>query len=601
MLGIARPVPLSISPLLPAALRSRADLLDRALYRLLAPADLNRRFRRAQAASSGSQFAREFLKDLQIEVDVSPSDVARIPRAGSAIVVANHPYGFAEGLILSALFDSVRPDYRLVGNSVLQGVEPLLDHLILVNPFETPGAARQNCTPLREALIWLQCGGILIMFPAGEVSRKNWRDGSVSDPAWKTTAARLALRAGCPVIPIFFSGSNSVPFHLAAALHPALRTALIPREFHKLRRKTITLRVGRAITGGELNRHIDPLRATEFLCARTHFLANALGKPQCGPVVGKAPRPLARRSCGGSITKEIMSLPPERELAASDDFSVLLTTAQETPKVIAEVGRLREITFREAGEGTGNETDTDRFDAHYRHLLLWNKSAGTVAGAYRLALTSEVLRSFGPEGLYTNTLFRYDPRFFERIGPAVELGRSFICRDYQKSYSPLLLLWKGITRFVGRNPEAALLFGAVSISRAYREASRQLIAAYLLRSALHPAAGLVQPRKGRAIEPSDPWIARLANLAGGIQDVSAAVSDIESDAKEVPPLVRHYLGAGGRLLACAVDPSFSNCLDALMLADLRSAAPSMLQRYMGKPGAMAFLDWHARRRSLSMV
>jgi len=169
-------------------------------------------------------------------------------------------------------------------------------------------------------------------------------------------------------------------------------------------------------------------------------------------------------------------LPADCELIRNGEFTVYLASAVQIPRLLLEIGRRRELAFRLVGEGTGRQIDLDWFDDHYYHLFLWNRADGRLAGAYRLALTSEVLDRFGIRGLYTSTLFRYQPQFFERIGPAIELGRSFVSPEYQKSYSPLLLLWKGITRFVQQRPEAAVLFGAVSISRDYRAASRGLMA-----------------------------------------------------------------------------------------------------------------------------
>jgi hypothetical protein len=258
--------------------------------------------------------------------------------------------------------------------------------------------------------------------------------------------------------------------------------------------------------------------------------------------------------------------------------------------MLREIGRCREIAFRGAGEGTGEELDLDRFDQYYQHLFLWNKADRRLAGAYRLAMTSEVLREQGIAGLYTSTLFHFDPRFFQRMGPAVELGRSFVMPEYQRSYASLLLLWKGIVRLVVRRPEASKLFGAVSISREYREASRSLIAEYLVQSASHELSGLVRPRTPfRHPVLGHTEVRRIASLAADIDQVSLPITDIEPDAKGVPVLLRQYLKAGGRLLGFNLDAQFGNVLDALLLADLRSAPISLLERCLGRSHAAEFL------------
>ena len=143
------------------------------------------------------------------------------------------------------------------------------------------------------------------------------------------------------------------------------------------------------------------------------------------------------------------------------------------------MGRLREIAFRAEGEGTGKSRDIDRYDAHYLHLFAWDARAELVVGAYRLGLTDQILARDGKAGLYTQSLFDLGDVLLEALDPAIELGRSFVRVEYQRDFAPLLLLWQGIGRLVGRLLRYPVLFGAVSISRQYESASRELIVRYL--------------------------------------------------------------------------------------------------------------------------
>jgi len=520
-------------------------------------------------------------------------DRNRIPADSAAVIVANHPYGIVEGLILSALLDGVRRDWKIVVNSMLASIVELRSHMILVNPFEDREANAQNRAPLRESMRLLSGGGALVMFPAGEVAHLNWTEHSVTDPPWKTTAARLALRARSPVVPVFFEGANSMPFQVAGVLHPGLRTIGLARELHKMCGKTVRVRVGKCIPHNVLSGYRDPEHATAYLRSRTFFLSNrSKAAPLQSTTRMAGTRVPAIEPSGAErlLLDEVAALPAESELASSVDFAVDVSPAGAIPHLLAEIGRCREIAFRAAGEGTGKQTDLDRFDPHYQHLFLWSKTDRRLAGAYRLAVTSDVLPRFGPDGLYTSTLFRFKPQFFERLGPAIELGRSFVLPDYQKNYASLLLLWKGIMRVVVRRPEAPVLFGAVSISKEYRDASRGLIATYLSDRARHELARFVAPRtKFKDPCRGDPQIKHFAALAADIEDLSLSVADIEDDGKGIPVLIRQYLRVGGRLLGFNVDPSFSHTLDALILADLRSAPLPLLERCMGRTDAKAFL------------
>ena len=585
-------LPFSLAPILPAALRGLAEPLQPALHRLLIPDEVMEGLETARRSGAGGAFVQSLLYNLDISFAVAEGDIARIPASGPAIVVANHPYGIVEGLILAALLDRVRPDSKILANSMLGAITEMRDRMILVNPFETPDAHAGNLAPVREVFKWLSRGGLLAVFPAGEVAHLHWKQHSVTDPPWKTAAARFALRARCPVIPMFFEGANSVPFQLMGTIHPGLRTASLPREFHKMRGKTVRLRIGNAIPYSVLAGYQDAEMATAYLRSRTFFLSNRTAlAPPAQPKPHVEPISLADSPSGVSV--EVAALPPECELTGNSDFTVYLSNAAAIPRTLQEIGRCREVAFRDAGEGTGEDMDLDRFDGDYLHMFLWHKTGRRVAGAYRLVFTADVLPRSGVSGLYTSTLFKFDPQFFHRIGPALELGRSFIMPSYQKSYAPLLLLWKGITAVVQRRPETPVLFGAVSISREYQAASRVLLATYLSGHASHELARFVQPRK-RFWHPAmfDGSIRRFAAMAADIEHVSLSIADIEHDAKGVPVLLRQYLKAGGRVLGFNVDRRFSEVLDALVVTDLRRAPLPLLERCMGRAEARAFLSFH---------
>jgi putative hemolysin len=486
------------------------------------------------------------------------------------------------------ILDRIRPDFKVLANAWLGWIEEVRAHTILVNPFETPAAHLENRAPLRKALVWLAAKGLLATFPAGEVAHVHWKEQSVTDPPWKTSAARLALRVRCPVVPVFFEGANSIPFQVAGILHPGLRTVSLLREFRKMRGKTVCLRVGSPIPYAMLAGYGDAEHATAYLRYRTFFLANRSASSTLSHSHSPRAQAIAPPVLERYLAEEVTALPADCELTRDRNFSVYLAHSRQIPSMLREIGRCRELAFRNAGEGTGQHIDLDRFDEYYQHLFLWNRADLRLAGAYRLAVTSDVLPRFGISGLYTSTLFRFHRDFFERIGPAVELGRSFVVPDYQKNYAALLLLWKGIMRAVQRRPEAPVLFGAVSVSAHYSALSRSLIAAYLSDRAAHDLACLVVPRRkfrDRALRNSQ--VKRFITVAADIEDLSLSIADIEEDGRGVPVLIRQYLKAGGRVLGVSVDRNFSNTLDALMVADLRCAPPALLERCLGRKDAQA--------------
>jgi putative hemolysin len=591
------PFEVSASSFFPASLGNLIRPLEPALLRLLLPDEFLRSY---SASRNDGQTAAEFvagmLENLDIRYHVEDSDLERIPASGGALIAANHPFGILEGLILVDLLERVRSDYRIVANSLLAATPALRQRVFFVNPFGDSGAAQENGRSLRASIEWLAGGGMLVMFPAGEVAHLNWGEQPVTDPKWNTATARFARKTGCVTLPLFFNGANSLPFQMMGAIHPRLRTLNLPRELLKMRSRTIDVRVGRPIAASVLQSYPDAESATEYLRARTYLLLNrpVPGEPDIVERPGARKKNVVAAADAELLAREVEALGAERVLASNNEFSVMLASAAEIPNVLREIGRAREITYREIGEGTGKSLDLDEFDDYYQHMFLWNTRDRRVGGGYRLAATHDVLPARGVRGLYTSTLFHYEPAFFQRIGPAIELGRSFVCREYQKHYAPLLLLWKGIATYVQQRPACAVLFGAVSISSDYHSLSRTLIVNYLRGHLANELSGWVRPRRGfrgHALLPKH--VKQLSRLLGSVEELSASIQDLERDGKGLPVLMRQYIKVGGQILGFNVDPHFSNALDALVLADLRRAAPSVLDRYMGRAGATSFREWHA--------
>jgi putative hemolysin len=283
-------------------------------------------------------------------------------------------------------------------------------------------------------------------------------------------------------------------------------------------------------------------------------------------------------------------LSADRCLLDLGDHRVFAARAHEIPRTLREIGRLREETFRDVGEGTGRPLDLDQFDDHYWHLFVWNVPRARVAGAYRLGATDELDAETHPHALYTHTLFRFDGRLVRAIGPALEMGRSFVQRDFQRDFTTLFLLWKGIGRFVCERPRYRMLFGPVSISAEYTPASRNaLVDALSADDYRSPLSPLVQPRRPPAMRSvSGP-------TACGIDDTDRLVRSLEPDGKGMPILLRQYLRLNARILGFSVDPDFGGVLDALIVVDLVRVDLPILQRYMGREAAVAFCRHHADR------
>lgn len=541
------------------------------------------------------------LAEMRVEFAVSDADLARIPETGPAVVTSNHPFGLLDGAVLGALLLRVRPDVKVLTNFLLSGIPELHEYCIFVDPFGAQDSVARNRRGVRQALQWLAGGGMLAMFPSGEVSHFQFRDMGIADPEWNSMAARLVRMTEAVAVPVFMPGSNSAAFQALGFLQPQLRTALLVNEFLQQTDRKVEVRIGTRITAETLRNAGSDREAASYLRWRTYILSQRGGQTQkrIPAVLGamlphKAQQPVVDAAPAEDLRRDLEGLVPGHCLYRNREFEVYFAKAREIPNVMQEIGRLREVTFRAAGEGTGRGTDLDRFDQNYSHLLLWSRVNRELVGSYRLGHTPEILPNFGVQGLYTSTLFRYDSKLFDQLGPALELGRSFIRPEYQRQYAPLLTLWKGIGRYLALHPEYAVLFGAVSVSNRYCPWSREVIFRFFQgRENEDGLARLVAPRT--PFKPRWGWQGAHRGLHSKIQhldQLTDPIADVESDGKGVPILIKHYAKLGGRMLGFNVDKEFSDVLDGLVLVDLRKSDRTVLQRYLGDDGLKTFLSYH---------
>ena len=561
-----------------------------------------------RSADNAAPITERLLSNLRITYRAGDRDLEKIPKTGPVLVVANHPFGVLEGAVLATVLASVRPDVRILANELLSTI-PEIQHLLI--PVDAlRGGTRANTTGLRRAIEFVAGGGCLVVFPAGEVSSYSPRNGSIADSAWHTSVARMVqvlARRGAAVstVPVFIEGANSLLFQAMGLIHPKLRTALLARELLNKRDKLVELRVGGAIPSKKLLEIPTPEERTDYLRWRTYLLAERQGYKARTSLPARLTSgltsrltmtrrarerkqaPVAAPVDASLLRTEIAALAPARFLANSGGLDVYLAPAGEIRTVLREIGRLREIAFRAVGEGTGKAVDFDRFDETYLHLFAWNPEKQELVGAYRLAPTDQT------HDLYTATLFKFGDPFLDKMGPALELGRSFIRAEYQKGFVQLLALWKGIGAFVSRNPRYKILFGPVSISNQYRAVSRELMVTFLERHAsLRDWMGLVKNRNPLRKRKSQGSPAQGPPDAGfDLEDLSNVVSDLEPSRAGIPVVLRQYLKLGGKLLGFNVDPEFSNALDGLILVDLTKTEPRLLERYFGKAQAAQFFDY----------
>lgn len=518
----------------------------------------------------GFAFVERAIELLQLRYSVANTDRENIPVEGRVVIVANHPLGALDALALIHLVGSVRRDVKVLANDLLLQFTQLKP-LLLPLPVFGGGSAHGGA---RAAYRALESDEALIVFPAGEVSRM--RAAGVRDATWSPGFVRLALKTGAPVVPVHIAAQNSPVFYGVSMLAKPLSSLLLPREMFGAARARIELQVGENVPAAALTQSTQqPQRIAQQM--RTHVYR----LPRRRPTVFPTSTAIAHPEPALAVRRALREA--ERLGETRDGKQILLLDAHADNPALREIGRLRELAFRRVGEGTGARRDLDRYDLHYRHIVLWDEQALTIAGAYRLGEAGPILRERGPAGLYSASLFDYAPAANEFLDGAVELGRSFVQPAYWGSRS-LDYLWQGIGAYLRCRPVRHLI-GPVSLSAALPLAAREWIVHYhrhyfgdpeRLAVARNPFVVSAQVEA----EASAAWSGRTQAEA-----LAHLRTRLDSMGAQLPVLYKQYADVcepdGVRFLAFGVDPAFGGCVDGLVRLDLTRLRPAKRSRYLG--------------------
>ncbi|WP_353118502.1 GNAT family N-acyltransferase [Myroides odoratus] len=528
------------------------------------------------------EFLNAILEEFQIEFQIDPEELKRLPKKGPYITISNHPLGGIDGILLLKLMLEHDPNFKIIANFLLHRIEPLKPYIMPVNPFENNKDVKSSVLGLKDTLRHLSDGKPLGIFPAGEVS--TYKDGRlVVDKPWEEGAIKLIKKANVPVVPIYFHAQNSKLFYFLSQINPTLRTAKLPSELLTQKDRVIKIRIGRPISVEEQNEHYDLSDYGNFLRFKTYLLSNAykdedsqkwIKVPSFNfkfPKMVKdivPPQPLDR------IKQEIEVLrEKDFRLLQSKNYEVFLCKSDLIPTILLELGRLREVTFREVGEGTNNELDLDQYDKYYHHMFLWDSEAEQICGAYRMGLGSEIYKKYGINGFYLNELFRFESELYPMMAQSIEMGRAFIVKEYQQKPMPLFLLWKGIVHTTLRFPEHQYLIGGVSISNQFSDFSKSLMIEFMRSHYFDPfIAQYVTPKMEYKVNLKDADKDLIFNeTESDLNKFDKIIEDVEPAKLRVPVLIKKYIKQNAKVIAFNVDPLFNNAIDGLMyikIADL---------------------------------
>lgn len=550
------------------------------LMKVLKISTLNKIYDRNKHLSE-VEFLNAILDEFQIKFEIPEEDLKRLPKDGAYITVSNHPLGGIDGILLLKLMLEREPNFKIIANFLLHRIEPMKPYIMPVNPFENHKDAKSSVIGIKETLRHLSDGKPLGMFPAGEVS--TYKDGKlVVDKPWEEGAIKVIRKAQVPVVPIYFHAKNSKLFYFLSKIDDTLRTAKLPSELLTQKDRVIKVRIGKPISVAEQNEHQSIEEYSEFLRRKTYMLANSFDDEESkllNPVnlnlkTPKPPKQIVKPANHEEILKEIEELKNgDYRLTQSKNYQVFFVSADKIPNILHEIGRLREITFREVGEGTNESIDLDQYDNYYHHMFLWDDDAQVIAGAYRMGLGSEIYPKYGIEGFYLQDLFRFEPELYDMMSKSIEMGRAFIIKEYQQKPMPLFLLWKGIVHTTLRHPEHKYLIGGVSISNQFTDFSKSLMIEFMKSHYYDPyVAQYIHPKKEFKVKLKDADKDFLFNeTEADLNKFDKIIDEIEPGSLRLPVLIKKYIKQNARVVAFNVDPMFNNSVDGLMyirIADL---------------------------------
>lgn len=548
--------------------------------------DVNELVQKAQHLE-GLAFIDKVLQILGIKVEFNEKDLKNIPKQGAFIAVANHPYGGIEGLILIKLLCTVRPETKLMANFILKKIPNLSEFFIAVNPFENIEHS-SSISGIKNTLTLLSNGTPIGIFPAGEVSTYKLKQQKVTDKMWHPVVGKLISKAKVPVVPVYFNGNNGLLFNLLSLIHPTLRTAKLPSELFNKNGDTIQVRIGKTLSFEEISYNTHTQSILSFLRAKTYALGAGLENekkifnPRNLFKVRKLADSIVNPIDNTLLKDEIEKLRVTHLVWTEKNYEVYISPTQLIPNCIKEIGRLREVTFREVGEGTNKSIDLDSYDIYYQHLFIWDVYNNCIVGAYRIGRGDEIYYSYGKKGFYIAELFKIKPEFGNILKNSLELGRSWIRKEYQQKPLPLFLLWKGILKYVMDNPQYKYLIGPVSISNNFSKVSKSLIVNFIYNNHFDSAlADLVKPRKKFKLDLSNIDAQLLATSGDTLKSLDALISEIETTHIKVPVLLRQYIALNAKIISFNIDPKFSNSLDGFLILDMENVPLDILEK-LGK-------------------
>lgn len=551
------------------------NFLAPALDRLFGIKKLSNLYEKQNFSGLNKQdFSEKLLGALGVTILSGDTVLKKIPKTGKCIVVCNHPYGMVEGVIIANLLTGYRSDTKVMANIALKVFTEINDYFIFANPLKPQASI--NSTAIKQCYRHVANDGLLVIFPAGRVSFYQNEYKIITDGNWNRLALNIAEKTQAPILPLFISGTNSAFFHRMGRIYYRFRLMMLAREMFKLQNHQITLSTNNMIIPKQLTQLSHNEMKNNFLRIQCYLNDQEYFQPWPQDEAKGPMSPVAEQTDYVLIKEELENLPEKQHLLTFKHYSVYFGYQQQIPNCVKEIARLRELTFRDLDEGSGEPYDTDKFDATYMHLFTYDNKNNQITGAYRIGQTDRLQKQGGLSQLYLSQIFTFNKDFINQKEPCLEMGRSFIIASEQRNYHSLLLLWKGIGAFVAQNPKYRTFYGTVSLSKQYDPRSVSIMEKTMIESSTGVTAktaftGKLHPEVTEFIEQNSI----------GLPELSVMINAIEEDGKDIPVLLKQYSKLGAKFHCMSIDTNFNQTPGLLLSVHFPSAPEKLLKLYLG--------------------
>lgn len=497
---------------------------------------------------------------------------------GPAMVAFNHPFGGAEALAMVSILETARPGaWRMMANRALCAIPVFEEVFIEVDPMNAQqNAASVNRKGLAKTLRSFRENHLVGLLPAGKVSHRDEETGAITDREWSDHAVRLAAAANASIVVLHIPGSNSDQFLNLPPPLRLVRAMSLCKEMVHPAQPNLQIQLAKHLTPSEVKSLAKKKNPGQKLQSWCHLRAASNLQPPNPPVAvpSVSPKPSA------SLPQSTVDV-SEFELFKTDAYQLLFFKGKACPELLEDLGRAREITFQAAGQGTGREIDINPEDEYYHHLLLRDAQTQTITGAYRIGIVQKVIQEQGHQDLYLDHVFDIEPKFYNELGGALELSRSFVSPDRQKDNMALAMLWKGLGK-VAMDWNAMTLFGSVTISNEHHPASKAILVDYLKNNYADSKymRSLVKAKIPFQPETQHHTYISKTYQGEGISTLSPLINHIENGVRGIPPLMRYYCSLGAKFLAYHVEPSFANALYCLLRVQLDKMPACYQKRFL---------------------